>query len=713
MTLAVPLPRPPGGRPRVDLRVWLADLTYTQQGVAAEAMPQAIGGLATYAQARVALAEPIRLFKYPEALARALRAEGPPDVLGFSNYVWNSHLSVGFAARVKARFPGTVVVFGGPHYPLLPAEQERFLRERLGPAVDFYVDREGEVAFAELLAVLATQGRDAAHGRVPGVHSVDAAGRAHLPPPGPRLPDLTAVPSAYLAGLMDPFFDGLLVPTVQTNRGCPFTCTFCVEGGRYYGKVAKKRQDRVAAELRYIGERMAELVRDGRGRNELLITDSNFGMFPEDAETCRVIAECQDRYGWPRYVNVTTGKNRRDRVLAAVSQLRGAASLSGAVQSLDPAVLANVRRANIDPERLMAIALAAAERRTGTYSEVILGLPGDSKQRHLASLAGLIDAGFDRLNLFQLSLLPGSELYGGAERKRHGLRTRWRVVPRCFGAYEVLGAPVVTAEVDEVCVELPDLPYAHYRDCRRLDLLVAACYNDGPFLALVKLLRGHGVPVFRWLELIDRVPAGPAVQRVVAGFLAETDGQLWGSREALVAFARANIHRYLRGELGSNLLYTYRARLLGEALGELAALAGRACLAALAERGVTDPLTRAFVEEAAEYHRLRLAGVLTPDPAPVLYQRARFDVDAFLAAPGRHGAAEARLPVPGWRRFALTPAQRRLLAGYLGQFGATPQGAGRLLTKARLGDLARRSCLVSDPGTPEGEYAPAGPFPRP
>lgn len=110
--------------------------------------------------------------------------------------------------------------------------------------MDFYVDREGEQAFAGLLAVLADAGPEAAHGRVPGVHSIALAGSAHLPAPGPRLTDLTAVPSPYLAGLMDEFFDGHLVPTVQTNRGCPFMCTFCVEGTRYHTKVARRTGQR-------------------------------------------------------------------------------------------------------------------------------------------------------------------------------------------------------------------------------------------------------------------------------------------------------------------------------------------------------------------------------------------------------------------------------------------------------------------------------------
>jgi tRNA A37 methylthiotransferase MiaB len=714
----VPLPTPTVGpvrRPAVDLVVWLADLTHTQQAIAAETMPQAIGGIATYVASRMDLAHPIRLFKYPEALAKALEDEGPPDVIGFSHYIWNSELSLAFAGLMKQRFPQTTVVFGGPHYPLRRAEQEDFWDDRLLGRVDFYVDGEGEAAFADILLRLDEAVRGDIRGDIPGVHSVDAEGTLHTPPPRKRINELSDVPSPYTSGLMDQFFDGLLVPTVQTNRGCPFKCTFCQEGTSYFQKVAKKHSDHVRDELHHIGRLMKPLIDTATARNELLITDSNFGMFPEDHETCRVIAECQELYGWPRVVNVTTGKNQRDRVLSAVAQAPGAISLSGAVQSLDPEVLRNVARTNIDATKLMEIALAASDAGASTYSEVILALPGDSKAKHLDTLRQLVDTGFDRLNMFQLTLLPGSEMCTDAYRREHDLVTKWRTVPRCYGRYQVLGTEVRAAEVDEVCVTVPDMPYEDYRECRVMNLLLASLYNGGVFGVLLALLRAHGVSPMRWLELARAIPHGKALERVLQEFQEETDDQLWDQRQDLLKHASAHIDQYVDGHLGNNLLYTYRTRIVSEALEDAADLAARACLAALREVGVGvggGSLVESLVREGADYHRLILSDLFRTDPPEVLRQTACFDMESLLAAAKRRedirDLRRFRLAEAGTREFVLTDEQRRTLRTYLGQFGTTSWGVGRLLTKVRLPDIVRR--VRMSPPAPEAApvLRPAG-----
>ena len=41
-----------------------------------------------------------------------------------------------------------------------------------------------------------------------------------------RIKDLDEIPSPYLTGMLDKFFDGKLTPFLETNRGCPFYLFF-------------------------------------------------------------------------------------------------------------------------------------------------------------------------------------------------------------------------------------------------------------------------------------------------------------------------------------------------------------------------------------------------------------------------------------------------------------------------------------------------------
>lgn len=701
--LGLPLPaqsagdRRPEMRPVLRLKVWLCDLTYTQQAVSAETMPQAVAGLATHAATVMHFEHAPRIFKFPEDLATALEAEGPPDVIGFSHYIWNAHLSIAFARLIKKRFPRTVVVLGGPHYPLRRPDQVAFWYQRLAGAADFYVDGEGEIAFAELLLHLNGKPPWTVRDTIPGVHSMTADRRdVFTPIPRQRITDLHDVPSPYCVGLLDEFFDRGSVPTITTTRGCPFGCTFCTEGSSYFSRVAKRPHEEVAAELHYIGAKMKPLVAAGLARNELLITDSNFGMFPEDKGTCQVLAQCQQLYGWPRVVNVTTGKNQRDRVLEAVAQVPGTISLSGSVQSLDADVLAAVARKNISADQMVEIALKSAEAGAPSYSEVILALPDDSKAKHFESLRGLMDARFDRLNLFQLTLLPSSEMYARTYRVRWGLKTKWRVLPRCFGRYRVLGEEIRAAELDEVCVSLPDLSYEEYRECRVMDLLVSALYNGGVFGTIVATLRAHHVSPMTWLQRCLKLDHGPALARVLAGFLEETDGQLSDSREDLMLYAMANVDRYISGELGNNLLYTYRMRMISEALDDLTELAVRAALDVLRAAGAAtgaNSLVARLVCEGATYHRLKLSEVFVPDPPETLTQVATFDIERLLhddrAGMSVVDVRPYKLDEPGEREFVLTGRQRATLKTYVKQMGNTAAGLGWLLTKVRLADIVR------------------------
>src|SRR5205085_5217891 len=109
--------------------------------------------------------------------------------------------------------------------------------------------KEGEVGFSQLLARLIENGMDAkkvkAGSELPSVHWLRSDGPAALPHEVARLQDLTVIPSPYISGKLDEFFDGHLIPILQTNRGCPFSCTFCVEGLSYYNKVFRNSSEKI------------------------------------------------------------------------------------------------------------------------------------------------------------------------------------------------------------------------------------------------------------------------------------------------------------------------------------------------------------------------------------------------------------------------------------------------------------------------------------
>lgn len=696
MTFLLPdLSTPADLRPAVRLSIWLVDPTYTQQTIASDYIPLAIGNIAAFTGHLLDLAQPIRLFKYPEDLFAAAEAGPLPDIVGLSNYVWNHDLSMQLAAWFKRRNPATVVVMGGPNYPVVAHEQEAWLKAR--PLIDFYVIKEGEAAFANLALALERAGGELDAVKrmdLPSVHAIDADGAAHLAEPVERIRDHAAVPSPYLNGMLDGFFDGKLMPLVQTNRGCPFSCTFCVEGLKYYSKVHRSPTEKVAAELDYIGRKMVETRRPG-ARNDLNIADSNFGMYKEDLDTCRELARTRKLYNWPDYINVATGKNQKERVLEASRMIDGALRLSGSVQSLGPEVLKNIKRANISTDDLMTLALDAAEIGANSYSEIILGLPGDTREIHLSTLRTIMDAGFTNVFLYQLMMLPGTEMSTEESKQTHGMRLRYRVLPRCHGYYDVAGERVIAAEVEEICVATDTLSFDDYLDCRRFHLLVTIFYNDGVFGTLVKLLRMLNLSTFRWIELIGAMEVPEGLRDLFASFTSATRDELWDSREALEAFVREPgvIERYVAGELGYNLLFVHKSLAMTRHVRDLAAMARAAALELFRESGCLDDGLVSLVDDALAYHCERLDGIFE-DRDEVRGLSLSWDIPRLEETARPAGVEDYRLASPIRLRLEMTAEQRELIANYRAIYGDTPVGIGRILSKVYVRRLFRKAAAA-------------------
>jgi radical SAM superfamily enzyme YgiQ (UPF0313 family) len=687
------------------LRIFLGDLTYTTVSLANESFPLNIGFVAAYCKQVFGAQVDLRLFKYVEEIEAAIE-EAPPDILALSNYPWNHSLGRELMAWTKTLSPHTLCVMGGSNISHDIAEQARFMARCT--EVDAHVYLEGERGFSNLVQRALDAGdvrsmREAVcAAAVDGCLTRDADDAFVRGELVPRLKALDELPSPYLQGFMDPFFDGKLSPMVESNRGCPFTCAFCHEGTDLYRKVNFFSTERVVAEIRYIADRVPEQV------HNLMFCDPNFAMYARDIEICEVIAGLQETKGWPRDIFASTGKNQKDRIAAGLNKLNGAMQLWISVQSMDANVLKNIKRDNIRLDAMLELTETLAAQGTPSKSEIILGLPGETLQSHLRGISDLVTAKIDSICAYQLMLLDGTEMNTPSERERWGFQTGFRVLPRDFGKLRS-GKNVV--EIEEVVVATRDLSFEDYIAARRLHLILSVLYNGKGYAALFDYLAERGVDVFHIFEaVLHRIDTAPeAVGSLVRRFEEETRGELWDSEQALRDFCAddESYERLVEGEVGANLLQKYVAlSLLDASEGWTEYLFG-VVREVLDEQGHADAAVELSSVEA--YCRARVTGIFSPSRAQPISVVLHHDVDAWRASEDGSKLSAHLLAAPAEFVFRISEVQLARTRDYLKRFGSTHQGIGKALTKMNIIHIWR-SCegiRQADPVPADAQLIPA------
>src|SRR3989344_3495637 len=175
------------------------------------------------------------------------------------------------------------------------------------------------------------------------------------------------------------------------------------------------------------------------------------------------------------------------------------------------------------------------------YAEFILALPGETRASHFKTIETIIEAKFKVIGVYNLMMLPGTEMSERPVRKQYGMKTKYRVIPRCFGIYPVVGdPPIVSAEIEEICYETKDLSFAEYVECRLLHLTMAIFYNDSICMELLEFLSLCNISLYNWLmQIHQRLGVLPRkLQNIYDEFKKETAEELWFSKNMLTNFIR-------------------------------------------------------------------------------------------------------------------------------------------------------------------------------
>ncbi len=681
----------------MPVRTYLGDLRYNYSGVVAnDCMPLGVATMKAVMDHVDPSGSEIqsRLFVYPDRLIDTIKRD-PPDVLMLSNYVWNEALSHFIFQVAKRVNPNILTVMGGPNISLEPERQIDYVKQR--PWLDVYVLGEGDFLAADIVRQFGAAGlslKKFGETEVPSSVYRNEDREPVRSTAKPRHKEIDEIPSAWLTGIQDEFFDGKLAPMIETNRGCPFTCTFCVQGTSYYTKVHNFSVDRVKEEIRYIARRIKEF---SPKMGTLRIADSNYGMFERDIEISSFIGEMQAEYSWPTFIDATTGKNRADRIIKSVEKVNGALVLYQAVQSLDEDVLRNVKRQTIKLDAYKQLEVHMRGRGLKAVSDLILGLPGESLESHLRGLHSLLDSNINQMHNFQAMMLKGSEMETIKAREEFRFGTKFRILPKNSGIYD----SEKVYDTEEIVVSTDTLPFEDYITCRKWHMVSSVFWNDGWFEHVVRFVRAQGIRNSEWWSrLLPAMEAGtPPIREFLDSFVFETRNELFDTREACIDYYNSdeNFRRLQSGEIGDNLMYRYRAIASFHLWDEICALAMKATRELLIERGVDVriPYFDEFWNDFSAFvHHQHASGREVEEVLSDTSCELNYDIPAWIAANDYSDPTPFRLQDRTPFEFHYTEEGIREMEAALSTWTTNIKGLSKLVTRIKL-DWQVRECSRS------------------
>jgi len=372
-------------------------------GIAAY-LPYSVGILWSYALTNEFIKDNLQLDKLVykrepiEELAHHLATN---DIVAFSTYVWNRNYNFKLAQRVKELNPNVFILFGGPEPPITNPE----VFSEVMPFCDVIIKGEGEYIFSSLIEKwLRNEDWKSNTGLL-----INNNGKCINTGAGERINDLDSVPSPYLSGV----FDSILSlekewnAVIETNRGCPYKCTFCDWGSLTYSKIKKFNLTRVFHEIEWMSKNKIGYMD---------VADANFGIFIDrDNLIVDKLIEVQTKNGYPYRTGWSWAKNQQSEVVQIAKKLIKSGhfnnGLTISLQSMDENTLNTIKRNNMGINKINEIFAECRKDGVPLNVELILGLPGETLQTWENTMYGVFEVGqHDSVEVWQAQILENAEM---------------------------------------------------------------------------------------------------------------------------------------------------------------------------------------------------------------------------------------------------------------------------------------------------------------
>lgn len=361
-----------------------------------------------------------------------------PDIACFCCYVWNFEYNKAAARLIKERYPDCTVIFGGHQVARGPAllESEKY--------IDITVHGEGEEIFTMLLRSFL------AGARLNTVPNIDYRAGDTIVSTAEASFRRVDYASPYASGI----FDGIVRndketefnAVLETNRGCPYRCSYC-DWGNVGAGVRQFPLERAKEDIRWIAEHDIDYIGG---------SDANFGIFKNDIEITGMLIDAKRRYGHPEIFQTSYAKNSTENVFnisRALNECGMSKGVTVSYQTLSPLCQSDIGRSNISLGSFTDLLHKYNAIGIPTYTELIMGLPGETYDSFVDGIDTLLRAGQHHvIYIHACEWLPCSRMAADEYMSRYAIRT----------VHVPLNLPHVAVDEDDEVTEYSNLVVSTY-----------------------------------------------------------------------------------------------------------------------------------------------------------------------------------------------------------------------------------------------------------
>ena len=351
-----------------------------------------------------------------------------PDLVVVNTGFPSIDSDMAMAKRIKETFPKTRVLAFGVYFTML--EREAFQNYSF---LDFCIAGEPETTFAELLQSL--NEKQPTLNQICGLMYRER-NDLHFNSPRPVLEDLDSLPLPDRSLLKNERYrlphNNKTFTLINTARGCPYPCTYCIVN-TYYGRKVRRRS------LAHILEEI-QVCREKFGIQEFLFWEEVFSLDKKFVhEFCQALLDRRWDIRWAATTRVTA----LDEDTLALMRRAGCYLIGLGIESGNQSILdAAKKKQKLDDTRI-AVKLAK-QAKVQTMGHFIFGLPGETKETAEQTIRFMLDLDLDYMQCYCAVPYPKTEL-GELAKARGWIKTeKWSDYD--FGGNSILQTDTMTRE---------------------------------------------------------------------------------------------------------------------------------------------------------------------------------------------------------------------------------------------------------------------------